>query len=160
MAEKAKSDLKAIKINNGAWLPVIAEHIEAFCKKAHVDGIQPGNLQTYFAQIAQGWYGRDTTEFWMVFDDNKPVAFAAWFTLGLPHIAKVYCPALYSWQKDSAVVNLLIDEFAKFGKRHNAVWYSADLVSKSLVRLLKKRAGEYGYSFKETGLTHINMRRG
>jgi len=160
MAEKAKSDLKAIKINNGAWLPVIAEHIEAFCKKAHVDGIQPGNLQTYFAQIAQGWYGRDTTEFWMVFDDNKPVAFAAWFTLGLPHIAKVYCPALYSWQKDPQIAGLLMDEFVKFGIRHNAVWFSADLISKPLVRLIQKKAKERGYNLKETNLTHVSMKRG
>ena len=159
MAEKAKSDLKAIKINNGAWLPVIAEHIEAFCKKAHVDGIQPGNLQTYFAQIAQGcWYGN--SEFWMVFDEEEPVAFAAWYTLGLPHIAKVYCLAMYSWVKDPEVAGLLMDEFIKFGVRHRAVWFSADLISKPLVRLIKKKAKERGFNLKDSNLTHVIMKRG
>ena len=155
-----KPSYRAVKTNNGAWLPHISEHIERFCKKAHVDGIQPGNLQTYFAQIAQGWYGRDTAEFWMVFDENKPVAFAAWYTLGLPHIAKVYCLAMYSWVKDPEVAGLLMDEFIKFGVRHRAVWWSADLISKPLVRLIRKKAEERGFNLKETDLTHINMKRG
>jgi len=153
------SEFKAIKINNAAWLPQIAGHIEQFCKKAHVDGIQPGNLQTYFAQIAQGWYGRNS-ELWAVFDENeKPVGFAAWMVMGLPHIAKVYCFALHVWTKDPHAAKLLMDGFVAFGVKHNAIWYSADVVSKSLIRLLRRAAGKLGFSIAETGLTHLTATR-
>jgi len=156
----SKPDFKAIKIDNAAWMPEIAEHIQRFCQKAHVDGVQPGNLQTYFAQVAQGLHGKHTAEFWMVFEDEKPVAFASWTVLGLPHIAKVYWFALYSWQKTSnEPVELLVDEYIKFGKKWNAVWFGVDLVSKSLVKLITRIANKRGYDVTESGLTHLTMRK-
>lgn len=152
-------ELKALKINNAAWFPQIAVHIETFCKRAHVDGIQPGNLQTYFAQIAQGWYGKETAEFWMVFEDEKPIAFASWQVLGLPHIAKVYCFCVHSWTKNKQAVDLLADEWINFGKRWNARWWSADLVNKVVMRLVEAKMKERGFEAKESGLTNVTYRK-
>ena len=152
-------ELKAVKINNAAWFPEIAEHIERFCQRAHVDGIQPGNLQTYFAQIAQGWYGKDTTEFWMVFEDEKPIAFASWQVLGLPHIAKVSCFAMHSWTKNKQAVNLLVEEYIRFGERWNARWWSVEFINKTMMRLFMVRAKKIGMEGKETQITNTIFRK-
>ncbi len=124
-----------------------------FCKRAHVDGIQPGNLQAYLAQVAQ--FGGDAREFWVVFKDEqmrKPIAFAAWEVLGLPHISKVYCLAVNGWTKDREAVDLLTDEFVKFGNRHNAVWWSADFVGKANIRLFKRKMEKRGFVMKESNV--------
>jgi len=156
----SKSDFKAVKIDNGAWMPEIAEHIAAFCKKAHVDGLQPGNLQTYFARVAQGWYGKDAREFWMVFEDgDKPVAFASWLIMDLPHIAKVYCCSAYSWTKDKRAFDLLMDEFIKFGEECNAVWWSSDCVSKAILRLFKAKMTKRGLQTTESGGINVVCRK-
>jgi hypothetical protein len=149
--------LKAQKINNAAWIPILAPHIEKFCKRAHVDGIQPGNFQTYLAQIAQ--FGGDRAEFWVVFEDDEPVAFAEWEVLGLPHIAKVYCLACNSWTKDKTAVDLLTDEFVKFGQRHRAVWWSADFVGKGNVRLFERKMKQRGFQMLESNVINCVFRR-
>ena len=149
------AELKAIKIDNAAWLPQIAEHIQRFCQRAHVEGIQASNLQTYFAQVAQGWYGRDAAEFWMVFEDDKPVAFASWQVLGLPHIAKVYCFGVHSWTKNKQAVEMIVDEWIKFGERWKARWWSADFVGKAVLHLFESKMKKRGFEATESGLTNI-----
>ena len=149
--------MKAVKINSGAYLPELAEHIVEFCKRAHVDGVQPGNFQTYLAQIAQ--FGGDRAELWVVFEDNIPVAFAVWEVLGLPHIAKVYCLAIHSWTKDRQAVELLTDKFVEFGNKHNAVWWSADFVGKGNVKLFTKKMEARGFQGRDSKLTNCVFRR-
>jgi hypothetical protein len=151
--------MKAVKITNAAWLPMISEEIDKFCKKAHVNGIQSGNLQTFFAQVAQGWMG-NTAEFWAVLNSDKPVAFAMWQALGLPHIAKVYCLALHSWgKKKLEPTNMLLDEYIKFGERWKAVWFSADLINKRLVDTFKHRMGKRGFDMIESNIINVVCRR-
>lgn len=154
------SSLKAVKINNAAWLPVLSEHIEQLCKRAHIDGMQPGNLQAYFANIAQ--FGKDMHEFWVVFEDDKflkPVAFAQWSVLGQPYVCKVFCFACHSWTKDHNATGLLVDEFIKFGDKHNAIYWSADFVGKANVRLFKKRMSKRGFDMKESNIFKCVFRR-
>ncbi len=158
-ASPSKSDFKAVKIDNAAWLPQIAEHIHAFCQKAHVDGIQPGNLQTYFAQVVQGFHGRDASEFWMVFDNEKPVAFACWQVNGLPHISKVYCFAVYSWVRDVWPAEMLTDEWIKFGDRWRARWWSDDFVEENVIRLVKAKMKKRGFEAVESGIKNVVFRR-
>jgi len=155
----SNSDFKAVKINGAAWLPEIAEHIHTFCQRAHIDGIQPGNLQTYFGQVAQGWFGKDACEFWMVFENDMPVAFASWQVNGLPHIAKVYCFAVYSWTQSGKPVELLADEWIKFGERWRAVWWSADVVGRKVLKLLNARLKKRGFTMKESGLINVVWRK-
>ena len=157
---QSTTTMRAIKINNGAYLPQLAKRVEEFCKRAHISGIQPGNLQTYFAQMAQ--FGGDAREFWVVFEDDKfrkPVAFAAWEVLGLPHISKVYCLACNSWTKNTKAVDLLTDEFVRFGNRHNAVWWSADFVGKGNVRLFKSKMEKRGFKMKESDVINCVFRK-
>jgi len=151
--------MKAIQVNNAAWIPLLAEHIEEFCKRAHVDGIQPGNLQTYFAQVAQMGYTFNA-EFWVALDDTDiPCAFACWSVSPLPNIAKVYCIAIHSWTKDIRAADILADEFVKFGERNNAKWWSADFVGKANIRLFINKMGKRGFTGKESGITNVVFRR-
>lgn len=152
--------MKAFKINNAVWLPEIAGHIEQFCKRAHVEGIQAGNLQAYFALIAQGAHYGDNFEFWMVFDDSdKPVAFACWQIAGFPNIAKVYCLAMYSWSGEPQAVDMLIDECINFGERKNCVFWSMDAVGKGVAKLFTKKMRERGFIEKQSNLINIVFRR-
>jgi len=151
--------MKAVKVTNAAWIPALAEHIEEFCKRAHVDGIQPGNLQTYFAQVAQLGH-MSLAEFWIVLDDaDQPCAFACWNVSALPNIAKVYCLAVYSWTKDVRAADLLADEFVKFGDRHNARWWSADFLGKATIKLVSQKMAKRGFTVKESGITNVVFRR-
>ena len=152
-------DYKAVKIDNAAWIPQIAEHIENYCRLAHVDGIQPGNAQTYIAQVVQGFHGRDASEFWMVFDHEKPVAFACWQVNGLPHIAKNYCFAVYSWDKSSKPADMLADEWIKFGDRWRCRWWSADFVGEKIERLVTAKMKQRGFRATESGLKNIVFKR-
>jgi hypothetical protein len=152
--------VKAIRINNAAWIPAISEHIEQFCKRAHVDGIQAGNLQTYFAQIAQMGHTWGA-EFWVVFDDaDKPCAFACWQVSPLPNIAKVYALAIHSWAKGTDAADMLVDEFIRFGEGKNARWWSADFVGKANVKLFKSKLEKKGFSFKESSVINCVFKRG
>lgn len=155
--KRKRTSLKALKINSGAYLPELAFHIETFCKRAHVEGIHASNLQTYLAQVAQT--GGNSAEFWVVFEDNKPVAFACWQVLGLPHISKVYCFCVYSWTKDQKAADLLADEWIKFGQRWNAIWWSADFTGKRIVRLITKKMAARGFQATDSGLINTVFRR-
>jgi hypothetical protein len=151
--------MKAIQVNNAAWIPLLSEHIEEFCRRAHVDGIQAGNLQTYFAQVAQLGHTFHA-EFWVVLnDDNIPCAFASWSVSPLPNIAKVYCLAVHSWTKDIRAADLLADEFVKFGERNNAKWWSADFVGKANIRLFTNKMEKRGFTANESGVTNVVFRR-
>lgn len=149
--------MKAVKINNGAYLPVLSMRIEEFCKRAPVDGIQPGNMQTYLAQVAQ--FGGDRCELWVVIDDDKPVAFASWEVNGLPHIAKVYWLAVHSWHGDGEPVQLLTEEFIKFGHKHNAVWWSGDSVGEANARLFTREMEARGFKGSRSKLINMVFRK-
>jgi hypothetical protein len=159
-ASPSSSDFRAIKIDNAAWLPQIAEHIATLCKKAHVAGIQPSNLQTYFAQAAQGWFGKDVCEFWMVFENEvTPVAFACWQVSGLPYISRVFCLAIHSWAKSGKPVDLLTDEWIKFGDRWRAAWWAAEFVEDGVERLFKSKMKKRGFGVTESGIKNMVFRR-
>jgi hypothetical protein len=152
------SDFKALKINNAAWLPQIGEHIETFCRKINVDGIYAPNLYAFFAQTIQ--FGNNLSEFWVTFDkENKPQAFGHWTVLGLPHIATVYMGYVHSWEKDKMAARILLDEYIKFGEKHNAVWYSYNPITKAAFRYLESVLEKKGFTIKDTGIINAIARR-
>ena len=80
--------LEAKKVQNGDWLMVnLGEHIDRFADEIAIAGVHGPSLFARFARVVQ--YGRDLEEFWVALDQGRPVGFASWNTLGLPHIAKV-----------------------------------------------------------------------
>jgi hypothetical protein len=153
--------MKAIKITNAEWLPVIGKEIEDFTRKAHIDGIHGPNYYAFVARTVQ--YGGEAAEFWVVFDNDDPVGFGHWHVLDLPHIAKVYCHALNTWatapKQKHKTIELLVDEFRKFGVKHNAVWYSADFINKTTKNTVEKYCNRLGYDVKESGVVNVIIRK-
>ena len=121
--------------------------IDAFNKKIKIPGITYESLYTYFANNIQ--FGGDKAEFWIVYEGEregeKPVGFGSWCVRGLPHIGKVCCDFLYSSNRRREPVELLINEFEKFGLKHRAPIYEAFAISEELFRVHKLAATRKGY---------------
>lgn len=134
---------KAQKITNPLYLGQIGPMIDKFNKKIEIPGITYESLYSYFAQNVQ--FGGDRVEFWLVFEDETPVAFADWFVKPLPHIGKVCCDFLYSNNRMREPVELLVDEYEKFGLKHRAPIYEAYAITEELFRVHKLAATRKGY---------------
>ncbi len=130
-------EVKAIKITNPLYLGQIALHIKDFNDIVKVNSITYESLYTYFTSIVQ--FGGNFTEFWVVFEGDKPAGFASWVVRGLPHISTVLCDYVYIWTKNPKVGTVFMEEFIKFGKKHRAVLYEGIAINETLFRLYRKR---------------------
>lgn len=132
--------MKAVKIESPLWLGTIALKLNGFVEKLPTEGVTYESLYTFLATVIQ--HGKDVSEFWCVFDKDKPVAFGRWEVRGLPHIGKVYGDCFYSWAKNPTAINLLVAEFINFGKKHRALIYEVDFADEHIYnhfnKILKK----------------------
>jgi hypothetical protein len=153
--------MELMKVTNGEWLMTqMGEHIERFAREMDIPGIHGPSLFAHFARVAQ--YGGEREEFWVVLDDNgKPIAFANWNTLGLPHVSKVYMGFMHSWARPEEATRMLGEEYLRFGEKHRAVWYVYETMSEAITRLLRRELGKKGFELKETGIINcISWRAG
>ncbi len=146
-------EVKALKITNPLYLGQIGPLIDKFNKKIKLDGVTYESLYTYFAQNVQ--FGGDRAEFWIAYEDEQPVGFADWFVRGLPHVGKVCCDFLYSSNRKREPVELLVDEFEKFGLKHRAPLYEAYAINEELFRVHRLAATRKGYNV--TRLKTVNF---
>ena len=90
--------MKTLKITSPLYVGEIAPLILKFYNRVSSGGTYKGityeSLYASFAQIVQ--FGGNTSELWVTFDGDEPVAFATWRVLGLPHIGKTYCDFMYN----------------------------------------------------------------
>jgi hypothetical protein len=150
--------MKAIKVTNPEWLPEIGEQINDFCKKTALPGLHGPNL---FAHIAYDIIqrGGDVAEFYVVFNEDQPIAFAEWMMMALPNVGKVYMPYLHTWKKERACFSMLLKEFIKFGERHRAVWYVYDPLNEKLHDILKLQLKKNGHKLIDSKIIHCLSRR-
>jgi len=142
--------MKAVKITNPVWLGNIAPMIKTFTEKINVPIITYETLYAFFAQAVQ--YGGDLVEFWVVQDsDFKAMAFAMWSVRGLPCRGVVHCNFIYSWNRSRKPIEILLDEFIKFGKRNRCPYYEADTISEELYRVFRLAAHKKGFELNKTG---------
>jgi len=146
-------EFKAIKITNPLYLGQIGPMIDKFNKIIKIEGITYESLYSYFAQNIQ--FGGDKVEFWVVYEGDNPVGFGSWFVRGLPYIGRVCCDFLYSSNRKREPVELLVDEFEKFGLKHRAPLYEAYAISEELFRVHKLAATRKGYEV--TRLKTVNF---
>ena len=149
--------LKAVKVTSAEWLKHIAEQIDNLVKKIDVHGIHGGTLFTHMAQTAQ--FGGDAAEVWVVFDSDKPVAFAHWNTLGIPHVGSVYMGFLHSWQKTGTATKMLIDEYLKYGERVRAEWYFFDPITQRHYNTLEHALKKRGKKLRSSKIIHSYCKR-
>jgi hypothetical protein len=164
--------LKAVKITNPNWLPIIAPNINVFVDKIKVSGIQYGPLYTYFANTVQnaakvrittdemGIKWEDMSEFWVIFEEDDPVGMAHWLVRSIPYVGTVLCDFVYSWNKNPEVFQVLVDEFEKFGIRHRCNIYELFAVNDAVVRLYGKAATKRGYEMVITPFKQLVFRKG
>ena len=146
-------EFKALKITNLLYLGQIGPIIDKFNKKINIEGVTYESLYSYFAQNIQ--FGGDRVEFWVVYGDETPVGFANWSVRGLPYIGRVCCNYLYSSNRMREPVELLVNEFEKFGLKHRAPLYEAYAITEELFRVHKLAATRKGYEV--TRLKTVNF---
>jgi hypothetical protein len=164
--------MKILKANNPLHAAAIAPLVLSFYNKvkktSHYEGVSYESLHYYLTVCMQGAGGiHDVVEVWIAYDETdttnypfgEPVGFAKWNVSGAPHFGKVYVELLYSKLKDKVVSVKLIEEFIKFGERHNALLYSFDAVNPAVAKRLMAISEEVGIHSKETGIVNFIGRK-
>lgn len=152
-----EGELKLTKISNPNWMGILAPQINTFCEKVASPTITYETLYTYFLKIVQ--FGGDNAEFWVVFKDDEPMAFASWHVPDLPHRGMVFCDFVYSWNRMREPASMLLDEFIEFGKRKHAPIYKGTAVNEAVYRVFRKAASKRGYNLEVTPLVDFIGRK-
>ena len=147
--------MEAIKITNPNWLPAIAPRIAEYNKILAVPGMTYEALYAYFAQAIQ--YSGGATEFWVVFDEDEPVAFAHWMTRGLPFTGKAYFDHLYKWSKSKKPIGLLIEKFTDFYKRFHCTLADANPVNEQVAEIFSQWANEHSWEMKRNDFIYLTF---
>lgn len=142
--EETATVFKAIKVTNPLYLGQIAGVTQEFSKRINVPSITYETLYTYFCNSVQ--YGGELAEFWVILNDkDEPTAFAHWAVRGLPHRGVVYCDFIYSWNRMSEPISLLLDKFIDFGIKHNCPLYEGTAINETVFRVFRKAASARDY---------------
>jgi len=148
-------EFKLVKVTQPLWLGNIGPKIEEFRKETNIPGMAYESLFTYLTNSIQ--FGKQLSEFWVVFDGDKVVAFAHWLVRGLPYVGTVLLDVLKSWSKSSEPVNLLMAEYGRFSKRSRAVVSSAVAIDEKRYRRFKIGANKQGWEAIKTGEVNFTM---
>ena len=136
--------MKAVKVNNPSWLPVIAPRIAEYAKIIASPGVTYETLYAYFAQSVQ--FGKDLSEFWVVFDENdEAVAFASWMVLSVPYTGKAYFDHIYKWSKSKKPVRVLIEKFTEFCTRNRCTLAAAELANEKVFEIFSEHGKQAGW---------------
>jgi len=146
------SSLKTLKINNVLWLPQIAPQISEFAIGMKSPVICYESLFTYFQQAVQ--YGGALREFWVVFDEDKPVGFAHWYVNQLPQVSMVTCDFTHMWGKYKTVSNEIMAEYVKFGKRNNCLYYKFQALDEKRFKFFDTLCKKQGIDLQRQDYVH------
>ena len=136
------------KFTNARWLGLIAPEIERFFKKVKPQGMTYESLYTYIAQIVQ--FGGNTAEFWVVFDEGKPVGFMNYSVLALPYISTAGSDCICSWGKPE-VAEMLVNKWINFARINRCKYLRSSASNKKLISHYRKLADKTGFKLKQTG---------
>jgi len=141
--------MKAIKVNQPAYLNVIGPQIADFQRMLDLPRVTYESMWEYFRMSIQ--FGGERDEFWIVMDDEgKPVAFAHWFVYMSLHVGSIHCDFLYRWgTKDETPIALLINEFIEFGRKNHSNHITATFVKEATFRVFRKHLAKKGYDLKK-----------
>jgi len=113
------------------------------------EGITYESLYTYITRVVQ--MGGDKAEFWVAYDEDKPVGFATWRVMDLPHIGKVFCDCLYNDVRNQKAIKGLYDEFINFGRRHRCPLYEFSAVNEKVGEYFRNVLDKLGIDAKNSG---------
>lgn len=146
--------MKVQKITNPLYVGEIAELIMKFYKRAsETAGLYQGmtyeSIYTYLARVVQ--MGSDKAELWVSYDEDKPVGFASWRVMDLPHIGKVYCECMYNDTRNQKSVIGLYEQFVEFGRKHRAPIYQFDAIHEKIGERASHVFSKLGVNFIDSG---------
>ena len=95
--------------------------------------------------------GGDKAEFWVAYDEDKPVGFSTWRVMDLPHIGKVFCDCLYNDVRNQKAIKGLYDEFINFGRKHRCPVYEFSAVNENVGEYFRKVLDKLGVDAKDSG---------
>ena len=154
-------DLKTLKIDNPLYIGQIAPLVHQFFKRVEknpsIKGISYESLTSYFTNIIQ--YGQEMAEFHIVLDNDKPVAFAMWRVLGIPHYGISFCEYIYNSTKTNEPMEMLCEEFIKYGEKRNTPYYGFLAINKAVARRLTTISKQFNLTLENTGLINFIGRR-
>ena len=150
-------DLKLFKITNPLYIGQVGPLIQQFFKRIErnpsVKGISYESLYTYFTNVVQ--FGGESAEFHVVAKDDIPVAFAEWRILTAPHYGTVFWEYVYNSTQTDGPVLLLGDEFVKYGKKHNAPYYSFTAINDKVAKAILKSGKKCNLDLENTGIINF-----
>ena len=153
-------DLKTLKINNPLYIGQIAPLVQMFFKRVEknpsIKGVSYESLTTYFTNIIQ--FGGEMAEFHVVMDD-KPIAFGMWRVLGPPHYGVSFCEYIYSSVKSNEPMELLCEEFVKYGKKHNTPYYGFLAINNAVSRRLIQISKQFNIDLEDMGVHNFIGRK-
>lgn len=144
------TNLEIIQITNPNWLGYLGPHIKTFIERTNLPTMTYETLYTYFSQSVQN--PAVPSEFWVVKKGEEIVAFAHWYVCGLPHRGVVFCDFIHSWNRMREPVQMLFDEFIKFGQKNRCVIYKGTALNEAVFRVFRKAASKRKYNFEKTSL--------
>jgi hypothetical protein len=137
--------MQATKITQPLWVGNhLGPKIDSYVKKLNMPGITYESMCIYFTNTVQ--FGMDNSEFWVVFEEGKPMAFGQWNIMPLPYIGSTYFGNIYSWTKNQEPVDLLIEELIKFGVKHRTVIFYCDVLDEIVGRRLEIACNKLKYA--------------
>lgn len=134
--------IKIVKVNNPNWVANLGPLVQDFCEKIDMPNINFYSVIAYFQRTAQ--IGGELAELWTAFEDDIPIGFAHWCVRGIPLVGTVYLDYLYSKANKREVVKKFIEQFLRYGAKHNSPWYMLDIMKNpKLLKYLRRFAGIY-----------------
>jgi len=140
--------IEILKINNPNWVANLGPLVQDFCDKIKMPNINYYSIIAYFQRTAQ--LGGELSELWVAFEDGLPVGFAHWCIRDIPLVGTVYFDYLYSKANKREVVRRLIEEFLKYGVKHNSPWYMFDATKHpKLLKYFRRFAKQFNLNLTE-----------
>jgi hypothetical protein len=146
---EGNKEVRIIKITNPLWIGQIGPSIQKYAEQLKNPTITYESLHTYFTSQVQ--FGGKVSEFWVAQSGDETIAFAHWVVKALPSVATAYLTNIYSWNRMREPVQMLIDQFEKFGKENRCIYYEADVVNEAVYKVCHKAAVKRGYNLEKTG---------
>ena len=151
-------EFKLIKITQPEWLGYLAPQIKVFAEKLDQKTITYETLFTYFLKTIQ--HGGQIAEFWVVFKESEPIAFAHWFVSSLPHRGLVSCDYVNSWNRMREPIEMLLEKFIEFGKTRNAPLYAGTAINEPIYRVFRKAFSKVGLKVERMEWVEFIGRKG
>ena len=145
-----EKELKAVKITNPDYLGLMGPFINSFLERVPLNGITYETMYAGLAATVQHGRNRkeqglrDVAELWVVFEDDKPIAFAHWHVKPLPYVGTVRCDYIFSWNRKKDPVRLLMKEFVRFAKDNRCLRIDATLQNEPVYKVFEKVARHMG----------------